>query len=103
MAKRFARGDSSVAEIQAVVDQMLSELRDPKQAEAQGVPVGAAQAAEVEVAEQGHGVEPVSIVIGLSLAAAGKIAARVWDDILWPRIKRRIVKELGEGALGEEK
>lgn len=101
----FRYGEASATEIQGVVDEVLAELGDATSEAAEGArtagldpPVLAS--ADVTVCERGQGFEPilVTILIGISIRAGSHVARNLWDDVLWPRLRRR----LGANAVGEE-
>jgi hypothetical protein len=88
----FNRGQAGAHDLQPVVDQALAE------AHAQGE---FTELEHVAVKEKGHGVEPVSTLIVVSAlgGAAANVLNKVWDDVLWPRIKAR----LGVDAVGSKR
>ena len=55
----------------------------------------------ISVEESGQGLEPVSATILITIAAklTEHALSKLWDDILWPRLRRRF----GANAVGEEK
>jgi hypothetical protein len=49
------------------------------------------------VTEEGQGLDLVSIAIIVTLIEfGGHVGTQFWDDVLWPRIKRK----LGDDAVG---
>jgi hypothetical protein len=102
---RFRRGDATAREIQDVVEEVLSDLREPgtetdAAARAAGLDPAAVADARAEVTDGEHGAEPIltTIVVGIAVSAGSKVAESLWKDVLLPRIRRR----LGVGALGVE-
>ena len=99
---RYQRGDAGAEEIQAVVDETLSALRDPGSGEAEtaGIDRDLLTGATIEVREGAHGADPIvtPILIGISIGAATKVAGSLWDDLIWPVLRRR----LGARVLGEK-
>lgn len=101
---RYQRGDASAAQLQEVIDEVLEQLAEPDSEAANAARTARLQPVElsgirVEVREGGQGAEPVSttIVVGIAVAAGKKIVETLWDEIIWPRLRRR----LGARALGE--
>ena len=95
---RFGRGQAATDVLQAVVDEALTELADDAQARAVGVsPVDLAGVTS-SVAEDRHGADPTvaAIVVAVAGGLTKDAALRLWDNVLWPRIKRR----LGAKAVG---
>ena len=106
----FERGQASAADLQAVVDEVLEELRNPESAAVArarnaGLDPAAVAKAHVSVKEEGEGFEPVltAIVVGITIKVGAHIAERVidkvWDDVIWPDVQRR----LGGLAVGDKK
>lgn len=104
--RRYERGDASADELQEVVDEILSHLTQPDSEAADAArtaglePAGLSEAV-VEIREGEQGAEPVltTIVIGIAVGAGTKVAETLWDEVLWPRLRRR----LGVRALGMRK
>jgi hypothetical protein len=101
---RFRADQASAAEIQVVVDEVLAELRDETTEAAEKArkavldPPTLANA-RVDISEQGHGLDPLTvIVVGITIRAGSHVAIKLWDDVLWPRLRRR----LGGRAVGEK-
>lgn len=101
--KRYQRGDASAAQLQEVIDEVLEQLAKPDSEAAHAARAADLQPAElsgvrVEVREAEQGAEPVltTIVVGIAVAAGSKIAGTLWDEVIWPRLRRR----LGARALG---
>jgi hypothetical protein len=99
---RYQRGDASADEIQEVVDEVLGELAVPSSEAAQealaaGFDPGQLAGARVTVREGAQGAEPflTAVLIGIVVSLGSKAAEAFWDEILWPRIRRR----LGAAAL----
>jgi hypothetical protein len=102
---RYQRGDASADEIQDVVDEVLRELAIPgseaaREALAAGFDPGQLADARVTVREGGQGVEPflTAVLVGFVVSLASKAAESFWEDVLWPRIKKR----LGAAALKDK-
>jgi hypothetical protein len=95
---RYRRGDAGADEIQAVVDQTLAELR-ASAGGAAGLDPGLLADAAVEVREGAQGADPIltPILIGISIGAGTKVAGALWEDVLWPALRKRLgVRVLGE-------
>ena len=102
---RYQRGDASADEIQEVVDGALRELAVPgseaaQEALAAGFDPGQLADARVTVREGAQGAEPflTAVLIGIVVSLGSKAAEAFWQEILWPRIRRR----LGAAALGDK-
>lgn len=99
---RYQRGDAGADEIQAVVDETLTALRGPGdgEAEAVGIDPDLLAGATIEVREGAHGADPIltPILIGISIGAATKVAGSLWDDLIWPVLRKR----LGARVLGDK-
>jgi hypothetical protein len=99
---RYQRGDAGAEEIQAVVDETLSALCDPGSGEAEtaGVDREVLTGATIEVREGAHGADPIltPILVGISIGATTKVAGTLWDDLIWPALRKR----LGARVLGEK-
>jgi hypothetical protein len=102
----FQRGDAGADDIQAVVDALLDELRDTSSEAAEaartaGLDPREMADAKVEVREGAQGADPflTPVLVGITVAVGSKIAESLWEDVLWPRIRRR----LGVRALGERR
>jgi hypothetical protein len=100
---RYHYGQATSDQLQAVVDQTLTELADQgstvaSEVASAGLSTDQIADAQISVAEEGQGVEPVTttIVIGIAVKAGSHIAIKLWDKVIWPRIERR----LGVDALG---
>lgn len=100
---RYQRGDATADDIQAIADALLRELADPasqaaQEALAAGIDPQSVSDAAIEVRETAQGAEPflTAVLIGIVVSAGSKVAESIWQDILWPRVKRR----LGASAVG---
>lgn len=101
--QRYARGDASAEQLQEVVDEILGQLAQPdsgaaRAARSAGLEPAELAAAEVQIREGAQGAEPVltTIVVSIAVTAGSKIVESFWDDVIWPRLRRR----LGVRALG---
>lgn len=101
--RRYQRGDASAAQLQEVVDEVLRQLSEPDseiaaQARTAGLESADLSGVRVEVREAEQGAEPIltTIVVGIAVAAGSRIAETLWDEVIWPRLRRR----LGARALG---
>lgn len=99
---RYQRGDASADEIQGVVDEVLRELSFPgseaaQEASAAGFDPGQLADARITVTEGAQGAEPflTAVLIGIVVSLGSKAAEAFWQEIVWPRIKKR----LGAAAL----
>ena len=111
-AIRFRRGKASAEAIEKVVQDVLAEIGVPgsesaKRAEPlteDGVKLETLAQVPVFVEEeqQAFDATTTTIVIGVATGLATHISKelfdRFWDDVLWPRIKRR----LGGDAVGDK-
>jgi hypothetical protein len=102
--KRFVRGSASASRIEDVAHEILAELDDPaSEASSAAQRAGLSRAdlvdARAEVTEAEHGADPflTPIIIGIAVSASSKVAESLWEDVLWPRIRRR----LGADAIGK--
>jgi hypothetical protein len=100
----FRRGDQGAEQLQEVIDEVLAELADPSSeaaeaARAAGMDVEEMSGVAVQVREDAQGAVPflTEILIGIAINAGTKAAEKLWTQVLWPRVKRR----LGTRALGE--
>jgi hypothetical protein len=101
---RFRHGDASAVELQAVVDEVLAELRDQaseaaEQAQRAGLDAEAVAAASINVREEQQGLDPLATTILVTIAPGlgSHMAIQLWDQVIWPRLRRR----LGAKALRE--
>ncbi|HEU0087737.1 MAG TPA: hypothetical protein VFQ77_08815 [Pseudonocardiaceae bacterium] len=101
--RRYQRGDASAAQLQEVVDEVLAHLADPDSEVASAARAAGLEPAELsdvnaEVREGAQGAEPVltTIVVGIAVAAGSRVADTLWEEVIWPRVRRRLgVKALG--------
>lgn len=95
---RFGRGQAATDAVQAVIDEALTALADDEQARAAGVHPGDVAGMAISVSEDRQGADPtvVAIVVAVAGGLTKDAALRLWDNVLWPRIKRR----LGAAAVG---
>ena len=100
---RFRRGAAGAEPIDGVVRDVLGELGVPgseatRAADRAGLDPARLAGARVEVAEGEQGAEPVltTIVVSIAATAGSKVLESFWNDVLWPRIRRR----LGVDVLG---
>jgi hypothetical protein len=101
--QRYQRGDASAAQLQEVVDEVLEQLAEPDGDVCNSVRAAGLEPAELsgvraEVREGEQGAEPVltTIVVGIVVAAGSKVAETLWNEVIWPRLRRRLgVKALG--------
>lgn len=108
--QRYQRGDASAEQLQEVVDEVLEQLAEPDSDVAQAARAVGLQPAELsgvsaEVREGEQGVEPVltTVVVGIAVAAGSKVAETLWDEVIWPRLRRRLgVKALGARTAAPE-
>lgn len=100
---RFRRGQATALEIQEVVDQVLDELREPgseadELAKEAGLEPREVAGATILVSEE-PGFDPLTtaIIVGITINVGSHIAVKLWDDVIWPRLKR----DRGGQAVGE--
>jgi len=109
--QRYERGDASADQLQGVVDDVLEQLTQPDSeaataARAAGLEPAGHAAAAVEIREGAQGAEPVltTIVVTIAVTAGSKVAETLWDEVLWPRLRRRLgVRALGTRTAAPEK
>jgi hypothetical protein len=101
----FERGQATAEDLEAAIDQILEELRDPgseaaRQASIEGLNPAELGAAKVTVEETDQGVVPVvaAIVVGIAVNAGYDVVKKGWKSLIWPGIEKR----LGGLAVGEE-
>jgi hypothetical protein len=94
---RFARGDAGADTIQAAVDEIIAELRDPASEAStavQGAGIDLQEVADtkVTVTEGGQGLDPfvTPILIGITVSVGSKVAETLWKEVIWPRLRRRL-------------
>ncbi|MET9311739.1 hypothetical protein ABZX12_07950 [Kribbella sp. NPDC003505] len=102
---RFARGDAGADTIQAAVDDIVAELKDPSSeastaVQQAGVDLQEITDLKVDVKEGAQGLEPfvTPILIGITVSVGSKIAETLWKEVIWPRLRRR----LGVNVLQEQ-
>jgi hypothetical protein len=78
----YEPGSAKPEELQDAIDAVLNELK-------------------VEVKEEQAGIEPVTmtILIGIGTNVASHALIKVWEDVIWPRVRDR----LDDDALGNRK
>jgi len=103
--RRFRYDQASAAELQAVVDEVLAELRDPtseavSQARLVDLNPQVLANSQVGIREEKQGFEPISttILVSIVTGAGTHIATKFWDEVIWPRLR----KSLGAKAVGDE-
>jgi hypothetical protein len=102
---RFARGQATADQLQAAIDEILEELRDPlseatQHASLEGLNPAELGDATITVEESDQGVVPLvaTILVGVAVNAGYDVVKQGWKSLIWPRIEKR----LGGLALGEE-
>jgi hypothetical protein len=102
---RFRYGEASAAELQAVVEEVLSELQDQtseaaEQARQAGLDPVVLATADVSVREEQQGLDPLmtTILVEIVVQVGAHVVTQFWDDVIWPRLRRR----LGAKAVGDE-
>jgi hypothetical protein len=94
-ALRFEPGAAHAGAIQAVVDEVLAELRDPASHAA-----GLAWEATLEPAELASAhvavVEDGDVVVAIAAAFGPEVAETFWREVISPRVRER----LGAAAVG---
>lgn len=99
---RFLEGAADLEDLEAEITSALAELGDStsdlaRSALMAGLNPGDLQSAGVSVRKEGDGFGPVVLLIAISVPVTSHIIDKLWDDIIWPRVKDR----LGADALGE--
>lgn len=84
---RYDYGQATSDQLQAVVDQTLTEVADQgstvaSEVASAGLSTDQIADAQISVAEEGQGVEPVTttIVIGIAVKAGSHIAIKLWGQ-----------------------
>jgi hypothetical protein len=101
---RFHYGQASANELQEVIDTVLVELRDEsseaaEQARESGLDSHILADAKVSVSEdQGVDAVATTIVVGIIVQLGSHITKQFWDEVIWPRVRRR----LGAKAVGDK-
>lgn len=87
--RKFERGNMSPRELQEILDAAVAELPADVRDEI----------AEARVSADEEGVDPASaIIIGIAIKAGSHVAEKVFDELIWPRLKGK----LDDDSLGEE-
>jgi hypothetical protein len=99
---RFKAGEADLDDLRAEIASALRDLADPtsslaSQASAYGFDSVEFTGAESSVTEDAKGFGPILILVAILTPSATHAINKVWDDLIWPRIKSR----LGADALGE--
>jgi len=101
----FDRGDASSTDLETAVTEVLNELKNPTSeasqlARAAKLDPSALSGAKVTVKEQ-PGIDPITtgIIVTIVGGVAAHAANTFWDDVIWPRIKKR----LGARAAGKKR
>ena len=99
----FRSASVSLDDLESMVSSLFGGLRDPDTEIAQAaVRIGMAPeefaGAEGSVDQPGKGFGDVVVIVALFAPALNHSLRTVWDDLLWPRMKR----VLGADALGDE-
>jgi hypothetical protein len=102
---RFRYGQASASELQALVDDILTELRDQTsetalQAREAGLDPSVLGDADISIHGEQGGLDPVltTILVGITIQGGSNLAREFWDAVILPRLRRR----LGTTALGAE-
>jgi hypothetical protein len=98
---RFVGGAGEPEEIEAEIMSIFRDLTDPtsevaESASAAELELPEMRGAQAKVTKEAKGFGPVVILIAISVPAATHIVNQLWDDVIWPRIK----KKLGADTLG---
>lgn len=98
----FRGGAADLDDLRTEISSALRELADPTtslahQASAAGFNPAEFADAEASVTEDAKGFGEVLILVTIAAPAVTHALNKVWDDLIWPRIKSR----LGGDALGE--
>jgi hypothetical protein len=100
---RFSSAGANLDDLESAVASLLNELRDPRTEIAQaaghiGIAPEEFAGAEGSVDQEGKGFGDVIVIVALIAPTINHSLRNVWDDLLWPHIKRA----LGADALGDE-
>lgn len=101
---RFERGQADAEALQEVIDATLAELADEstdaaETARAAGLDPAELRDVSAEAEEDAQGADPIltAIVVSVAGGLAKEVVVRLWDNVIWPRVRRR----LGERAVGD--
>jgi len=103
-AMRFRRGQAGARQLHDEVQLALRELDDPgsdaaRRARGAGLSAETLASAEVTLAEEQQGLDPVTTTILVTIVTefGVRVATTLWDAVVLPRLKRKFgVKALGE-------
>jgi hypothetical protein len=100
---RFTSASVSLDDLESTVSSLFDGLRDPdteiaRAAARIGMTPEEFAEAEGSVDQEGKGFGDVIVIVALFAPALNHSLRNVWDDLLWPRVKR----VLGADALGDE-
>jgi hypothetical protein len=102
---KFQHDGAGSADLEKEIDAALAELTDPASeasnlARAEGLDPAELSGAEISVAEDKQGIEPILTTILITIAADLSkeiVVDKFWAKVLWPRVRRK----LGPTALGK--
>jgi len=101
---KFERGDAGANALQEVLDEIAVELRTPNSeadAAAKEAGLDSAELADIQLVarEDAQALDPLSaaILIGVVSNLGSDAIEKLWNQIIWPRLKRR----LGARAVGD--
>lgn len=94
---RFWRGSSGAADLESAITAIVSDIKNERASDLVATPE-IPEDFQVTVREESSGFEPVTTTIVLSFlgGAAGAAGKRMFDEVIWPRLRKR----LGANALG---
>jgi hypothetical protein len=100
---RFRGGSADLKDLRTEISAALGELADPTCGLAERASVLGFSSAEfigarADVSEDSKGFGEVVLLITIVAPAATHALNKVWDDLIWPRLKSR----LGGDAVGEQ-
>ena len=97
---RFEPGEASARQIQEALAAVLSDIQGSGEVHEEVADEGAdaANLSRVQgtVTEAGRGFAGVAIVIQIVGPVAADVLTKLWDEVIWPRLRKRIgVKGVG--------
>lgn len=97
--ERSLKGDVDVARVRTEVNTLIAELNDPdsdasREAHEAGLERTDLTELEVSVEQKREGVEPITttILIGLGVKFGASAAEKLWEKVLWPRLRKKFFK-----------
>jgi hypothetical protein len=106
---RFTRGSVDAATLESFLAEVLAEFgehdsHDADWASEHGIDAQAVAESNARVREEAHGLEPISttVLVTIGTGLGLKILESLWDDVLWPRLRRKFGADALGDRLGED-